>query len=403
MRVVQINVTVNTGSTGRIAEDVGQVLLDNGHESYIAYGRGDRPSKSQKIKIGSSASVYLHGVKSLLLDRHGFGSAQATRELIERLKIIRPDVIALHNLHGYYLHIGELFRYLRSSDVPVLWTLFDCWAFTGHCSYYDDLACTKWQDHCKLCPKTGNYPKSLFVDNSYRNFDDKRDLFTSLNRMELLVHSNWLAGELRNSYLSGYQVHVTPSAVDTDVFRPMKSDLQQRCGLEGKRIILGCANIWSSRKGLNDFIRLRTKLSDEYAIVLIGVNKKQQENLSGGILGIGRTESVEELAAWYSLADVFVNPTWQDNFPTTNIEALACGTPVITYQTGGSPEAVDEYTGRSVERGDLTSLVKAIKELGSIDREKLRSQCRNRALRRYNKRTRYLDYLEIFENLLKKA
>ena len=191
MKILQINSVANSGSTGRIAEEIGNVLMAHGHESYIAYGRGDVKSSSRLMKIGSYNDVYWHGAHTLLTGRHGFASKRATQEFILKARALRPDLIALHNLHGYYLHLPTLFNYINEEQLPVVWTLFDCWAFTGHCSYFDDINCPKWQIHCEKCPKHKNYPSS-WVDSSYQNYSDKRQLFTSVRNMELIAHSRWL-------------------------------------------------------------------------------------------------------------------------------------------------------------------------------------------------------------------
>ena len=214
---MQINTTVNSGSTGRIAEDIGNVLLQNGHESFIAYGRGKRPSESKLIKIGNDLDVYAHGLKTLLTDKHGFGSIKATLNLIKQIELIKPDIIGLHNLHGYYLNIEILFDFLSKTNIPVLWTLFDCWAFTGHCTYFDDINCIKWQTHCEKCPKHRKYPTS-FNDNSVNNFYNKRKYFNSLKNLELVVHSEWLAKLVYKSFLGNYKTHVTPSGIDLNTF-----------------------------------------------------------------------------------------------------------------------------------------------------------------------------------------
>jgi glycosyltransferase involved in cell wall biosynthesis len=400
LKVLQINTIVNSGSTGRIAEDIGNVLIENGHSSYIAFGRGNRPSNSKLIKIGNELDVYNHGLKTLLTDKHGFGSKRATLELIKQIEQINPDVIGLHNLHGYYVNIELLFKFLSKSYIPVLWTLFDCWAFTGHCTYFDDISCEKWKIQCDKCPKHKNYPKSL-VDNSFDNFNKKRELFNSLHRLELVTHSNWLKGLVEKSFLSDLKIHHTPSAINLELFKHEKSDLKAKYNLENKKVVLGCASIWSNRKGLNDFLQLYKLLDENYQIVLIGLNSKEIKLLPKEIIGISRTENTKELAQWYSLAEVFVNPTTQDNFPTTNLEALACGTPVITYNTGGSPESIDHGTGIVVEKGDITGLSSAIKYFAKLDRQRLVEVCRNRAKNNYDKNSRYLDYLNIFENLIK--
>lgn len=402
MKVLQINATVNSGSTGRIAEDIGKVLIQNGHESYIAYGRGNSTSVSKLLKIGSQFDVYSHGLKTLLTDRHGFGSKKATLKLIEQIKEIKPDVVGLHNLHGYYINIEILFNFLAISNIPVLWTLFDCWAFTGHCTYFDDINCNKWQTHCEKCPKYKNYPSS-WIDNSFKNFDDKRELFLKIPNLEIVTHSNWLCGLVKKSYLKHFQVHVTPSAINLNLFKQTLSMLQQQYGFGNKKILLGCASIWSNRKGYDDFLQLNEIIDKvAYQIVLIGLNDNEIGNLPSNIIGIKRTESTQELAQWYSIAEVFINPTSQDNFPTTNLESLACGTPVITYNTGGSAESIDEETGVVVEKGNVDGLLKAIEIISKKNKTILSANCRKRAELLYNDETRFMDYLNIFKSLAQK-
>lgn len=403
MRILQINAGVNSGSTGRIAEDIGRVMLANGHESYIAYGRGNRTSSSQLIKIGNETDVYFHVLKTAVFDRHGFGSVSATKRLIAEIERINPDVIGLHNLHGYYINIELLFNCLKKKQLPVLWTLFDCWAFTGHCSYFDNIDCKKWISGCSECPKKSYYPASYFLDNSKKNYAQKKELFNSLENLQLVVHSNWLNGLVQQSFLKNYKTNVIASGIDLDVFKPTLSDFKEKFGLQDKKIVLGCASIWDKRKGLDDFWQLTEMLSDEYQLILVGLNKNQLEQLDKRIIGFERTESVQQLAELYSIAAVFVNPTYQDNFPTTNLEALACGTPVITYNTGGSPEAIDDKTGFVVPKGDINALAIAIEKCCSVDKSIFSNLCRERAEKLYNKTGRYVDYLNIYSNLLYKS
>ena len=400
MRILQINTTVNSGSTGRIAEDIGQVLMAHGHESFIAYGRGDRPSASNLIKIGNKMDVYLHGLKTLVFDRHGFGSVASTEALIKKIEEVQPEAIGLHNLHGYYINIEILFNYLNKKDIPVIWTLFDCWSFTGHCSYFDSIQCEKWKTGCYECPKIKEYPSSFGLDNSTKNYEQKAILFNSLKKIELVVHSKWLEGFVKQSFLKHIPVHHIFSGIDLDVFKPTYGQFKNTHKSDGKKIILGCANIWDKRKGLDDFLILRELLSDDYVILLVGLSQKQIKAMPKGIIGIKRTESVEQLAEIYTLANVFVNPTYLDNFPTTNIEALACGTPVITYNTGGSPEAIDESTGKVVSKGDVASLKKAIIEVVEMGESQYLDSCRTRAERLFNKNDRYKDYLKIYEEIV---
>ncbi|MQP52058.1 MULTISPECIES: glycosyltransferase [unclassified Flavobacterium] len=402
MKILQINTTVNSGSTGRIAEDIGKVLIAHRHESFIAYGRGNQKSQSQLIKIGNQTDIYLHGLKTAIFDRHGFGSKKATLTLIQEIEKINPDAIGLHNLHGYYLNIEVLFDYLKVKNVPVLWTLFDCWAFTGHCSYFDDIDCKKYQIQCEKCPKSKKYPSSYFLDNSYDNYLDKKRLFTGLKHIEFVVHSQWLKEMVGNSFLKSIASNCLPSGIDLNLFKPVVSDIKKKNNIDDKKVVLGCASQWSERKGLKDFINLWRLLDENTTIVLIGVSDKQIKLLPPGIIGIPRTESIQELVMWYSAADVFVNPTYQDNFPTTNIEALACGTPVITYNTGGSPEAIDSETGVVVNKGDVEGLANAIHQI-LLSGNSRSLKCRERAEQNFDKNDRYLEYLDLFVKLIERS
>lgn len=406
MRVLQINATVNSGSTGRIAEDIGLVLMNVGHESYIAYGRGNQPSKSNKIKIGNQWDTNWHGVVSLLLDRHGFASRKATKQLINKIEELKPDVINLHNIHGYYVNIEILFDYLKKINIPVVWTFHDCWPFTGHCTHFDSVGCEKWKTQCQNCPKKSFYPKSLLLDNSFKNYSDKKQIFNQLNNLHIITPSNWLKNLVKQSFLSKFPVSCIHNGIDLSKFSPVENveKLIQKWNLKDKIIVLGVANVWQLSKGLSDFVKLAEVLSDAYQVVLIGLTKKQIAQLPKNIIGIERTESIEELAEYYSLANVFVNPTYQDNFPTTNIEALACGTPVVTYNTGGSPEALDSETGIVVEKGNVNDLKTAIERVTSAKTEYYdKEKCRKRAEKHFDKNERYQDYLQLFKTLVKES
>lgn len=401
MKLLQINTVANSGSTGRIAEEIGKVVLNQGGESIMAYGRGNPTSSSKLYQIGSQLDTYRHGAHTMLTGKHGFASKEATKDLIREIEKWKPDVIGLHNLHGYYINIQLLFNFIRESNIPTLWTLFDCWAFTGHCTYFDDINCEKWVKQCHTCPKTGNYPKSLWVDNSKWNFATKKALFSGLNNLEIIVHSNWLHDLVKRSYLGDYQVHVSPSAINLNLFKPTEnSHLYKTYNLGVKKILLGCASSWTNRKGFKDFLELSKDISKHYQLVMIGLNAKELQQLPSNIIGLSRTNSIEELAAWYSLAEVFLNLTTQDNFPTTNLEALACGTPVITYDTGGSPEAIDESTGIVIPKGSVQAIIPAVERLEKLDKEVLQQSCRDRAVKLFNAETRYLDYHNIYNSLL---
>ena len=402
MRLLQFNTTVNSGSTGRIAEDIGKLFMAEGHESVIAYGRGNRPSASKLIRVGSDLDTYMHGLKTMISDRHGFGSVRATKALVKKIDELKPDVIAMHNVHGYYLNIEVLFEYFSKANIPLVWTLHDCWSFTGHCTYFDDINCTKWYKGCSHCPKLRKYPASYLADNSTKNYFDKKQLFNSVSKLELVVPSRWLGGLVKQSFMSQWPVHHVPLGVELTTFKPVISPLRTKLGLDGKKIVMGCANIWDKRKGLDDLVRLRDLLPKDHVVIAVGLNEKQADELPTGIVGVTRTESVEQLVEYYSMADVFVNPTYQDNFPVTNLESLACGTPIVTYNTGGSPEAIDVNTGKVVPKGDLDAFAEAVKELTREGKVSIGVLCRERAEKHFNKNEQYSHYIGICEKLANK-
>ena len=394
MKILQINTTVNSGSTGRIAEDIGKTLISAGHDSYIAFGRGNQKSVSKLIKIGSKLDFYLHLIISLFADRHGFGSKRATKRLLKQIDEINPDAIGLHNIHGYYLNVEELFNYIKEKNIPVLWTFHDCWPFSGHCSYNTDC------DNCKKCQK--KYPISIFLNQSTRNYNDKNLIFNQVKKLQIITPSIWLKDLVKQSFLK-YNVQCINNGIDLNQFQPSENykKLKEKLQIQNKKIILGVASTWDKRKGLDDFIQLAAFTDTSYQIILIGLTSAQIQVLPKYIMGVQRTESIAELANYYSMAAVYVNPTHKDNFPTTNIEALACGTPVITYNTGGSPEAVDTKTGGIIKKGDVKGLWFTIQELAHHSQEHYANVCRTRAEELFNKEDRYLDYLKCYEELIK--
>ncbi len=361
MKVLMINVVCGIRSTGRICTDLAAELEAEGHEVRIAYGRESVPEQFQRIavRIGSDWDVKLHGIASRLLDRHGLGSIGATRAFLRGADEYGPDLLWLHNIHGYYINYELLFDWIKSRpDMQVRWTLHDCWAFTGHCAHFTVAKCEQWKTECRACPQKRRYPASLLADNCRQNFARKRAAFTGVSHMTLITPSRWLADLVKQSCLRCYPVEVRYNIIDTRVFKPTPGDFRERYGLENKKIVLGVASAWDDRKGLKDFFLLSDMLDDDYKIVLVGLSGKQIKALPGNILGLPRSISAQAPAEIYTAADVFVNPTHEDNYPSTNLEAQACGTPVITYRTGGSPESVPPEN--VVECGDVAGLAKTI-------------------------------------------
>ena len=403
--LLQINTVINSGSTGHIAEDIGRLAIANGWESYIAYGRKALPSASHLIRIGNKADVLWHVLVTRLFDLHGLASHGATKRFVRQIKRINPDVIHLHNIHGYYLNYKILFNYLAKSGTPVVWTMHDCWAATGHCPYYTFVQCVVWRspEGCRHCPQKKGYPQSLLLSAAAYNFKCKKKYFNLLaeNQLTIVTPSKWLSEEIAKSYLGHYRRMVINNGIDLDVFKP--SGIKKNAS--GKFTILGVASVWDERKGLSDFIKLADLLHDDEEIVLVGLSEKQIDSLpkDKSIRGIRRTESQKELAELYSSAVCFVNPTYEDTFPTTNIEALACGTPVVTYRTGGSPEIIDGQTGFVVEQGDIPAIRVCVDTIEKQSKSESSEKCRARALRLFAKEERFMEYIKLYSSIVKKT
>jgi len=401
-KLVQINVASNCGSTGKIAEQIGGLMKAKGWESYIVHAqRYSRPTILTDLSTSSSLTEKAHYFGSLLTDGQGLYSRNTTKDLVRKLEEIKPDVVHLHNIHGSFMNYPVLFEYMKRTAVPVVWTLHDCWSFTGHCVYFDRIGCEKWREQCEHCPQKESYPKS-FVDRSKRNYNLKKYLFASLNDITLVPVSDWLHGLVAKSFLGKYPIKTIHNGIDLTTFRPSDNTFRREHDIEKKFIILGVADGYGDRKGLSEFNRLAEELDDDVRIVMVGLEEKEKKQVSSKIIAMGRTKNQQELVNIYSCADVYINPTYEDNFPTTNIEALACGTPVITYKTGGSPEAVDDNTGIVVDKGDYQGLKQAIKLIRERGKAAFAEVCRERAERCFNKDDRYEEYLRLYEEVIKR-
>ena len=361
MRILLVNTVCGVTSTGRICTDLAKAYLENGHEVKVAYGRVDKgmPEECEAYskRIGTDFDVKLHGFQTRFFDRHGFGSRKATEQFLEWVDEYKPDVVHLHNLHGYYINIELLFRYIKERNIPTVWTLHDCWAMTGHCTHFNAFGCEKWKTQCNHCPLKKTYPSSKFLDRSEKNYQEKRTAFTGVKDMIIATPSAWLKSIVKQSFLQDYDVQVVNNGIDTSIFKPTPSELRKQYGLEGKKIALGVANGWGPHKGLKYLKQMAMDLPDEWKVVAVGLSDEQLTQLPDGMLGIKRTNSPQELAAWYTTADVFVNPTLEDTYPTTNLEAQACGTPVVSFDSDGAAETVLQEKGFVVERKNYEMLI----------------------------------------------
>jgi len=377
MKILYINSVIGFGSTGRIVYDQYKTAEAKGDTPYVIYGRKSGMDDVHATNIGSKLSFMTHYVMSRVFDRHGFGSKSATKKLIKFMDDFNPDVIHLHNIHGYYMNIKILFNYIKAHNIKTVWSLHDCWAFTGHCSHFDQIGCMKWQTHCYDCEERVGYPKRLIFDQSKRNFHEKKALFTGVKNMTIITPSDWLNRSVKQSFLSEYEVFTINNGIDLTLFKPTPSDFKDKLNIADKKIVLGIASSFTHKKGFDDFISLSKILSDEFIIILVGLNEKQIKSLPPNIIGFERLSDKSDIIKLYSAASVFVNPTKEDTFPTTLIESLACATPVISYDVGGCGEIFEQSCGVLVKKDSINDIKSAIIEI--MKKVNIEEACMNKA------------------------
>ena len=395
MKVAQINMACGRGSTGRIVMQISHLLTEEGNCNKVFYSGYNECAEPEAEKINSLLGIRLHQMQSRFLGNQGWNSSLHTRMLVKKLKEFQPDIVHLHNLHGYYLNMKILFDYLAEADCKVIWTLHDCWAFTGHCAHYTKAACDKWKRGCSQCPQKSSYPYSLIFDRSKELFCRKQTLYASVRDLRITTVSKWLEDQVRQSALLGdREIRTIYNGVDTGVFRPLDKPVKN------KKRILGVSNVWSERKGLQDFLKLGSLVSDDFEIVLVGVSEEQSKSIPKEIQTLRRTDSVEALVQLYNSADVFFNPSVEETFGLTTVEAMACGVPVVVYDSTASPELVSEGVGRVVPAGNVDAAYAAIQSIVVGSQDDYRKNCRKRVEENYDQKHNYYQYLELYRELI---
>lgn len=402
MRIVQINGGAK-GSTGKIMMGIAEVARAQGHEvmcaSPITTTNRDAGEDCGYYRIGTFNSRRVNVALARITGFNGCFAWLETYKLLKKIDEFKPDIIHLHNLHDSYINLSMLFSYIKKHNVPTVWTLHDCWAFTGQCPHFTIVKCDKWKAGCHNCPQYKEYPASLY-DNTKKMWQLKKKWFTGVKNMTIVTPSEWLAGLARESYLKQYPIEVINNGIDLNVFKPTHSNFREQYGIPGdKYIVLGVSFAWGYRKGLDCFVEMAEKLGEQYQIVLVGTDDEIDKNLPHNIISIHRTQNQKELAEVYSAADVFVMPTREENYPTVNMEAIACGTPVVTFDTGGSPEMLDDKTGIVVDANDIEATKKAIKEICEKkrcnDEEYIVAYSKN-----FDMKKRFAEYIELYANVL---
>ena len=390
----------NFGSTGTIMKGIGESAESNDFCCYYAYPgtQLNKPRESNDIIICSAIMRKVAEKIGYYTGLKGGWLFFETKRLMKRIDEIKPEIIHLHNLHDTYVHLPLLFNYIKKRKVPIVWTLHDSWAFTGHCPYFTMAKCDKWKIGCHDCPNYRDYPSSFF-DNSKRMWKLKKKWFTGVENMTIVTPSQWLADLVKQSFLGEYPVRVIHNGIDLAVFKPTPSDFREKYQIrKEKKILLGVAFDWGIRKGLDVFVELLKRLAPEkYQIVLVGTDEQVDRQLPTNIISIHRTQNQTELAEIYTAADVFVNPTREEVLGLVNIEANACGTPVITFNTGGSPECINEKSGMVIPYGDIDAMKESIEYIcdNSSFSEK---DCIARAAS-FDQKKKYREYLDLYETI----
>ena len=398
MKIVQINATCGRGSTGNICLEISRLLSRNNIENYVFYAVGNCDDKLA-IRYARNSDIRFAAARSHVVGNYGFNSRYITQKLIKKLDIVKPDIVHLHNVHSHNCHLSLLINYLSENNIKTIWTFHDCWAFTGYCTHFIMTGCDRWRTSCRNCPQYKHF--SMFFDCSNALFNKKRELLSRLD-LTIVTPSRWLADIVKQSFLRECGVEVIHNGIDLSVFKPSKLNIRKRYGIsEEKSMLLGVAYDWGMRKGLDVFCELADRLdTSRYQIVLAGISEEIRNSIPNSIITVSRLSDQTELAQLYSAADIFINPTREDTFPTVNMEAAACGTPVVTSDVGGCPETVGAETGIVVSKGDIEGIIDAIKRINSSDMYSS-DACRDYACKHFDKRVAYQSYLSLYNKIIK--
>ena len=405
--LLQINATCNWGSTGHIAEQIAAYAKTKGWGCYLAHGaRYINDSAMNTYMVGSKTDNLLHVAKSMLLGQHGLGSKSVTLEFVKYIDYIGPDVIHLHNIHGYYLNYQILFEYLKRSGVPVVWTFHDCWPMTGQCTHFVSVGCEKWKETngCHHCPLLGESYKT-YVDRSNKNWHLKKELFASLDNLIIVPVSHWLEGIVKESYFKNKHIQTIHNGVDTDVFVPLPDNSYslEKYSLYDTQYVMGVSTDWSDKKGFSDYCKLSSQMPSGVKIVLLGLDEEKcRIALQYGIIGLKRTDNVDELVQLYNGASIIMSLSYEETFGLTTVEGFACGVPGIVYNATASPELVSPETGIVVEPGNLEEVVRAIRLILGKGKVYFSQACRERAVKLFNKDERYEEYVRLYEEVIQR-
>lgn len=398
MRVLQINAVINKGSTGTIARDICKAVSRYGGEGFFA--SQENAQAYNEFTVGKPIDYKLHALFSRITGLQGYASKASTRTLLCWIEQIQPDIIHIHNIHNNYIHLPMLFTFIAEKKIHTVVTLHDSWMLTGKCMHFLKYGCSKWKTGCCSCPAQKKEIPSLFVDNSHKVWSDRKKYIGENPYVRIVGCSEWITHAALESVLKERVVGTIHNGVDLEVFRPTKNTIRQELSISDNYVILGMANKWLAPENEETYRAFIPQLREDEILVLVGCSLEQIKKLPAKVIGIPFVTEKTRLAQCYSMADVFVNTTKVDTFPTVNLEALACGIPVVTYDSGGASETIDSKTGYTVPYGDVQKLRESIDHLKNIDRQKQKGNCIDRAKRYFDCTRCYDDYISLYRRIL---
>lgn len=397
MKILQINACYGYLSTGIIIEDLEKEIYKSEGVCYVAYQTAVKEPVCG-FRIGNKFDRYIHGIHSRIFGKQGYRSNRATKKLLKWIVSVNPDIIHLHNLHSNYLNFNMLCDYIAEKNIKTVYTFHDCWAFTGKCSHYASASCDKWQTSCGNCPQLKNEVPSLIFDNTGKVLKDRTQHLNKIPDLTIVPCSFWMEEQIKKSLLKPKRIVTLYNGTDTNMFRPHSNSFRKDYKLDDKFLILGFANKWSNTKNIEGVKFISGNLADDEIIVIVGCNEKQKELFSKfkNIVPVGYIGDRQLLSDIYSSADVFVNLTYEDTLPTVNMESICSKTPVITFNSCGSPELVSSSTGIVVDKGDFEGILNAIRFVkensAQFDFEDL--------IKKYDKNVCYNKYIELYKQIL---
>lgn len=396
MKIVEINVVFN-GSTGKIMIQTAKCAQTNGHNVFCfsKNWKNNKKINNHTKYIGTRFENVLARIFNPLFSSETLFTYISTKRFLKQIHKIKPNIIHLHNIHGWYIDYNLLFKYIKKNDIPVIWTLHDCWSFTGHCTHFANNDCFKWETLCSNCKYLKTYPKLLF-DTSTKLWKKKKKSFSNVNNMVIVTPSIWLSNYVKDSFLNNYDVMVINNGIDLQIFKPTILDNYNKYNIaKDKKVLLGVSFAWGYLKGLDVMIELNKIIDhNEYQIVLVGTSDEIDKMLPDDIVSIHKTDNQKELAKIYSSSYVLVNPTRADTYSSINMEALACGTPVITFNTGGAVEMIDSLIGIVTKEKNAISIYQELDNVSKIDR----NVCIKKA-KLFDMNTKFEEYVNLYERI----